>query len=318
MKKIYLLFLFNALLVSNKAYAQSYFFYDDFEQYSAGNMLACQDSINWTTWHLNPCDTVEDSYVTNAYAYSGSNSFVCVANNDEVHHWGPYTTGHWQIYFYNYIPAGKSGYFNTLAKFMGESSEWGLEVSFDPFGNTWVRAGGNYSGFDWIPDSWVLNKVIVDLDDDQAEYWYNGTLICQWQWTLGYNGFNISLQIAANDFYGYWSTDEMYVDDYQVFKGYLVPVEVNVVGPTTFNLSQNFPNPFNPTTTIGYEIKEKGNVKITVLNSIGEEVAVIVDEEKESGYHTVEFNAATLPSGVYFYQLKSGQFISTKKMILMK
>jgi hypothetical protein len=86
----------------------------------------------------------------------------------------------------------------------------------------------------------------------------------------------------------------------------------------TFLLEQNFPNPFNPATTIGYGIKEKSAVKITVLNSIGEEVALLVNEEKESGYHTVEFDAANLPSGVYFYQLRAGEFISMKKMILLK
>jgi hypothetical protein len=256
--------------------------------------------------------------VTNAYAHNSSNSFVCVANNDEVHYWGPYTTGHWQIYFYNYIPAGKSGYFNTLAKFMGESSEWGLEVFFDPYGNAWVRAGGNYSGFDWIPDSWVLNKVIVDLDDDQAEYWYNGTMIYQWQWTLGYNGWNISLQIAANDFYGYLSSDEMYVDDYQVFEGYLVPVEVNAERQTTFSLSQNYPNPFNPRTKISWQTLLSSWQTLKVYDVLGNEVAVLVNEEKPAGSYEVEFNGVDLQSGVYFYKLAVNNFISTKKMILMK
>ena len=83
-------------------------------------------------------------------------------------------------------------------------------------------------------------------------------------------------------------------------------------------LQQNFPNPFNPTTTIGFGIQNESNVKITILNAIGEEVAVVLNEEKDAGYHKVEFNAASLPSGVYFYQLKAGSFVETKKMILMK
>ncbi len=95
-------------------------------------------------------------------------------------------------------------------------------------------------------------------------------------------------------------------------------VEVNLLTLTEFSLEQNYPNPFNPTTTIGFGIQNKANVKITVLNSIGEEVAVILNEEKEGGYHQVEFNAAALPSGVYFYQLKAGNFIQTKKMILLR
>ena len=95
-------------------------------------------------------------------------------------------------------------------------------------------------------------------------------------------------------------------------------VEVEWRAFNSYLLEQNYPNPFNPTTTIGFGIKEKSDVKITILNSIGEEVAVVLDEEKDSGYHTVEFNAANLPSGVYFYQLSAGQFTSMKKMLLLK
>jgi hypothetical protein len=91
-----------------------------------------------------------------------------------------------------------------------------------------------------------------------------------------------------------------------------------VIQPVASNLYQNYPNPFNPTTTIGFGIQNKSNVKLTILNSIGEEVTVLLNEEKEPGFHQVEFNAANLPSGVYFYQLKAGDFISAKKMILMK
>ncbi|MGB5289582.1 MAG: T9SS type A sorting domain-containing protein [Ignavibacteriaceae bacterium] len=114
--------------------------------------------------------------------------------------------------------------------------------------------------------------------------------------------------------------------DYLGHSEYSDIIEIELRIFNTFLLEQNYPNPFNPTTTIGYGIKEKSSVKITILNSIGEEVALLVDEEKESGYHIVEFNAANMPSGVYFYQLRavnpstsSGQgFVETKKMLLIK
>ena len=80
----------------------------------------------------------------------------------------------------------------------------------------------------------------------------------------------------------------------------------------------NFPNPFNPITTIGYVLKEKTNAKLILLNAIGEEVAVLVNEEQDKGFHTVDFNASTLASGVYFYQLQAGSFVQTRKMILLK
>jgi hypothetical protein len=95
-------------------------------------------------------------------------------------------------------------------------------------------------------------------------------------------------------------------------------IEIELRAFNSYLLEQNYPNPFNPITTIGYGIREKGNVKITILNAIGEDVAVILNEEREPGFHQVEFNAANLPSGVYFYQLKAGDYIDTKKMILLK
>jgi photosystem II stability/assembly factor-like uncharacterized protein len=88
--------------------------------------------------------------------------------------------------------------------------------------------------------------------------------------------------------------------------------------PTEFILEQNFPNPFNPVTTIKYSIPEMNRVTLNLFNLLGEEVAILVNEEKVAGYYTVEFNAAALPSGVYFYQLKAGEYVQTKKMLLLK
>jgi photosystem II stability/assembly factor-like uncharacterized protein len=95
-------------------------------------------------------------------------------------------------------------------------------------------------------------------------------------------------------------------------------VEVDFKAFNSYVLEQCYPNPFNPTTTIGFGLQNKSIVKITILNAIGEEVAVVLNEEREAGFHQVEFNAANLPSGVYFYQLKAGEFIETKKMLLLK
>jgi photosystem II stability/assembly factor-like uncharacterized protein len=87
----------------------------------------------------------------------------------------------------------------------------------------------------------------------------------------------------------------------------------------------NFPNPFNSTTTIRFGIMGKGNVKLSVHNILGEEIKVLLNEEKEAGYHSIDFNASDLPSGVYFYRIQvypaasgTGNFIDTKKMILLR
>lgn len=85
-----------------------------------------------------------------------------------------------------------------------------------------------------------------------------------------------------------------------------------------FCLNQNFPNPYNNSTVIKYSIPEEGLVTLKVNNTLGEEVTVLVNETKEIGNYEVSFNAANLPSGIYFYQLQAGNFTQTKKMILLK
>ena len=85
-----------------------------------------------------------------------------------------------------------------------------------------------------------------------------------------------------------------------------------------YNLAQNYPNPFNPTTKIEYRIKESSKVELKVYDILGSEVAVLVDEYQDAGNYSIDFNAANLSSGVYFYRIKSGDFTSIKKMILLR
>jgi choice-of-anchor B domain-containing protein len=88
--------------------------------------------------------------------------------------------------------------------------------------------------------------------------------------------------------------------------------------PLSFRLGQNYPNPFNPTTVIRYGIRDAGYVTLKVYNVLGEEVATLVDGIRSAGDGEVRWNAAGLPSGVYLYQLKSGAFFETKKLMLVR
>ena len=88
--------------------------------------------------------------------------------------------------------------------------------------------------------------------------------------------------------------------------------------PKQFMLIQNYPNPFNPSTTIAYSIPGNEIVTMKVFDVLGKEAATLVNERKVAGEYSISFNAQDLPSGIYFYQLRSGNFVETKKMILMK
>jgi len=85
-----------------------------------------------------------------------------------------------------------------------------------------------------------------------------------------------------------------------------------------FYLVQNYPNPFNPSTSIQYEVSSRQFVSLKVYDVLGNEVATLVDEEKSAGSYKVEFDGTDLSSGIYFYQLKAGSFVETKKMVLLK
>jgi hypothetical protein len=88
--------------------------------------------------------------------------------------------------------------------------------------------------------------------------------------------------------------------------------------PTTYNLMQNYPNPFNPATKIQYSLPEATHVRLSVYNSIGQEVMQLVNENQTAGKYIVDFDAQNLQSGVYFYKLQTGKFVETKKMLLIK
>lgn len=126
------------------------------------------------------------------------------------------------------------------------------------------------------------------------------------------------LKIFSNNNF-YWS------DSFYINVTALTTVDDNESNlPTEFNLFQNYPNPFNPTTTIGYSIPYGvGNdnihsVRLKIYDVLGREVAFIVNEKQKPGNYFVQFDGSNFPSGIYYYQIKIGDYINTKKMVLLK
>jgi hypothetical protein len=90
------------------------------------------------------------------------------------------------------------------------------------------------------------------------------------------------------------------------------------VTPSSFALEQNYPNPFNPTTTIKFSLSENSNVTLSIYNALGERVAELVNTQLQAGKYSYQWDASSLASGMYLYELRTENFVSTKKMILMK
>ncbi len=110
--------------------------------------------------------------------------------------------------------------------------------------------------------------------------------------------------------------------DYDGSFEYSQIIEAVVDVPTIFSLEQNYPNPFNPSTRIKYAIGSRQLITLRVFDVLGNEIATLVNEEKPAGKYEVEFNPESSikqpASGIYFYQLKAGSFIQTKKMLMIK
>lgn len=181
------------------------------------------------------------------------------------------------------------------------------------------------------PDEWIVMPLVCDKD---------GTIYCGS--TNGYNYYAISKvgellwQISLDGYYVENSTaigsdGTLYFGKCKsstFTQGVNTLIAIQDTGNVAVNetfikikdyyLSQNFPNPFNPATTISYQIKESGLVQLNVYDILGKEVSVLVNEERSQGKYSVKFNGSSFSSGVYFYSLHVNDFFENKKMILLR
>lgn len=146
------------------------------------------------------------------------------------------------------------------------------------------------------------------------------------EWTeIGFvPGFGTSTELRTYSYTDAELTSGVYfyrikqIDYNGTYTYYELGSSVEITTPEEFDLAQNYPNPFNPTTKIDYSIAQTANVQLVIFNSIGEEITVLVNETQPAGRYSVIFDAVSFSSGVYFYKLVAGDFISIKKMLLLK
>jgi len=125
-------------------------------------------------------------------------------------------------------------------------------------------------------------------------------------------------KVLANTYYGdsLWSSQ---ANGFYISGDAVTDIENKEITTTEFSLSQNFPNPFNPSTMINYQLPVNNDVKLEVYNNLGKNVATLVDENQQAGNYSVNFDATGLSSGIYFYRLVVGsEYVDTRKMIFCK
>ena len=206
------------ILIPKVTTSQTTIFEDKFDSYATDGQLVCQNPADWKTWGNVPCDALQDPLISNAHSFSGTNSVVIRSSNDLVRLHGSLNRGICEVNFQIYLPTGKTGYFNSLNKFVlgapDANQRWAFECYFKTGGNATLTAAGTAKNFKYTYNTWHPIKLIVNLDVDSAQLWFDGNKIQQWQWTKGYGGAGgYPLQFDATDFFGASATDEMYIDD---------------------------------------------------------------------------------------------------------
>lgn len=176
----------------------------------------------------------------------------------------------------------------------------------DPFSSTSsCPEGAGFGEWAFSSDGTMDNQVRADDASDAIECGFNITAFTEGEpiafiqgvWSFSFSNYKLLPETVSND-----------VD---------TAVEDETV-PGSFALRQNYPNPFNPVTTIHYDVGVFSQVKLEVFDVLGRRVATLVDQQHGPGTHTVTFDAARLPSGLYLYRLEAGSTVKTKKMMLIK
>ncbi len=209
--------------------------------------------------------------------------------------------------------------------------------------------GFNRIGLSADPCNWQYGQVLggVNCSDVNPFFWYSGNPVTNYGWISTFIGDKRQMQNI-----GPFSLKEG--EEYEIFVAYSVGQGVDALTsisevkniavisdvlydnnfdtstvvsveeiqsdniPDKYFLSQNYPNPFNPSTKISWQVPVGSHQTLKIFDVLGDEVATLIDEYKPAGSYEVEWDASGLPSGIYFYQLKTENYVKTKKMILMK
>lgn len=165
-----------------------------------------------------------------------------------------------------------------------------------------------------------IDSLVQFLDEAQKRNFLRWPILGEYIWPNYFIGQTYQEEVSHLK---NWIAGRINWIDYNMFEGPSSVSNDNI--PNEFILSQNYPNPFNPTTTISYNIPLLGgvrgglkNVRLIIYNTLGQDVATLVNKEQKPGKYKVKFDASNLPSGVYIYRLTAGDFTQSKKMVLLR
>jgi len=184
----------------------------------------------------------------------------------------------------------------TLNFYAGHSTSWLAYATLKLYIS--VDGGSNWTQIWEATDDgngWIWREIEIDL----SNYANHNNVVFAWRY-VGNDG------------------DLVAIDNVQITYGTVDVDDEDNTMPSEFSLQQNYPNPFNPTTVISYAIPTQSHVTLSIYNALGEKVAELVNEVQTAGTYKVNFNATNLASGLYLYRIQAGNFVQTRKMMLLK
>lgn len=205
------------------------------------------------------------------------------------------------------VTASGRAYVDIATNDPGTTLTWQLKNV--PTAGTYTIAFGYMLHYDTPKSQFInVNGVRVDTVD------FTGTSLTTWyEKSTSVDLVQGNNTIQMQMFWGW-----MYLDYMAVPSSIVSSVQTLSEVPGTFALRQNYPNPFNPLTSIEFSIPKAGEVRLTVFNQLGQEMVTLVNGSLPAGSHRVQWNATSYPSGVYYYRVKGGGFVETRKMMLVK
>jgi hypothetical protein len=307
-----------------QVFTQTGGFIDDikFQNATTGFMYGDPVSTRWSLWKTTDAGTTWDSaglYLAQVGSEAGWNNAMWLSgnniwfgtNNTKVYKSTNFgATGSWTSGVTTGSVNTYSVAFNGAIGFTGQT----IALKSTDAGGTWAAATLPGSG------------TIYSFNTVASRFWYARAAVIYWS---SDNGANFASQYTGTGTYQAMNL----VQDVNTIRGWAVSATGGIIvynelitgisinsGPVPENyaLSQNYPNPFNPTTKINFMLPKSGMVTLKIYDILGSEVATLVNENMNAGSYNIDWNAGGLSSGVYFYRLQTGDFVDTKKMMLIK
>jgi hypothetical protein len=278
--------------------------YETFEDYTAGEHVAesaqALGRTFWTTWS-GTVGGSEDAVVSTDEAAEGVNAMEVTYNNDCVVMFPQTTSGTHTVEADFYVPSDKVGYFNVLQNF-GSTNNWGAEIYFNASSFGFINAGGDTAAtFTYPYDQWFHLKFVINLDSDDADFYFADSLIYSWQWSIGANGSDGVNSLHAMDFYGHATVAQYYVDN--IDYDYIAGIQQN----SAKNKLLIYPN---PASNLLHIVGTADYDNVEIINFMGQ---VIMTENNID--NQIDVNISNLSSGVYFVRLRGDKGIISGKFI---